>query len=175
YALWCATKWRCCADGGTNRLRTVSAAAGVSKTHYLPDLINGDLDSITPDVHHHYTTLGVPIVRDNDQDSTGLIKCLQALEEHETKAGCVHPLDLILLGGLAGRLDQTIHVLSFLHKRRASGCRRFAVTNDNVAWVLDTGNHHIHINHAVLGPTCGILPVGISETILTTKGLRQWN
>ena len=47
------------------------------------------------------------------------------------------PYDLVLLGGLSGRLDHTVHVLAFLHKLRQSGRRIFAITDDNVGWVLD--------------------------------------
>ncbi|TFY70017.1 hypothetical protein EVJ58_g118 [Rhodofomes roseus] len=36
------------------------------------------------------------------------------------------------------------------------------------------GTHHITVNHAVFGPTCGLLPVGVDSTVLTTTGLR-WN
>lgn len=48
------------------------------------------------------------------------------------------------------------------------------MTDDNVGWVLDSGEHHIYIDHTLLGQTCGLLPVGIDETILSTSGLR-WN
>lgn len=44
--------------------------------------------------------------------------------------------DIILLGGLSGRLDQTIHTLSYLHKLHIARPRVFAATDDNVAWVL---------------------------------------
>jgi thiamine pyrophosphokinase len=47
------------------------------------------------------------------------------------------PYDVVLLGGLSGRLDQTIHTLSLLHKLRKSGRRLFVVTDENVGWVLD--------------------------------------
>jgi thiamine pyrophosphokinase len=47
------------------------------------------------------------------------------------------PCDVVLLGGLSGRLDQTVHTLSFLHKLRKSGRRIFVVTDENVGWVLD--------------------------------------
>ena len=47
------------------------------------------------------------------------------------------PHDVVLLGGLSGRLDQTVHTLSLLHKLRKSGRRVFAVTDENVGWVLD--------------------------------------
>lgn len=46
--------------------------------------------------------------------------------------------DIILLGGLAGRLDQTIHTLSSLHKLRKTRSRVFAVTDENAGWVLDS-------------------------------------
>lgn len=36
------------------------------------------------------------------------------------------------------------------------------------------GEHRINIDHTAFGPTCGLLPVGIDSTNLTTTGLR-WN
>lgn len=102
---------------------------------------------------------GVPVVQDGDQYSTDLGKCMCALQEKEQSEGIgvsfchTHafevrtglssssrsqtPYDLVLLGGLSGRLDHTVHVLAFLHKLRQSGRRIFAVTDDNVGWVLD--------------------------------------
>lgn len=47
------------------------------------------------------------------------------------------PYDVVLLGGLSGRLDQTVHTLSYLHKLRKSGRRFFVVADENVGWVLD--------------------------------------
>jgi thiamine pyrophosphokinase len=44
---------------------------------------------------------------------------------------------VIILGGLSGRLDQTISTLSYLHKLRLTRTSVFAVTDDNVGWVLD--------------------------------------
>jgi len=94
--------------------------------------------------------------------------------EKEKRDGIDTPYDVVLLGGLSGRLDQTVHTLSFLHKLRKSRHRIFAVTDENVGWVLDQGKHRISIDHSVLGPTCGLLPVGVDSTVLTTTGLR-WN
>jgi thiamine pyrophosphokinase len=50
----------------------------------------------------------------------------------------VQQYDIILLGGLSGRLDQTIGTLSCVHQLRKSRTRVFVVTDDNVGWVLDT-------------------------------------
>jgi len=44
--------------------------------------------------------------------------------------------DIIILGGLSGRLDQTIHTLSCLHKLRKSRKNVFAITDENIGWVL---------------------------------------
>ena len=45
---------------------------------------------------------------------------------------------------------------------------------DLVTYDLRKGEHEIHVNHKALGKTCGLLPVGVSSTTLTTRGLR-WN
>jgi len=141
--------------------------------YFLPDLIKGDLDSLRPDVREYYASKGVPVVEDEDQDSTDLMKCVAAITEKEEKEK-QGQYEIIILGGLAGRLDQTIHTLSYLHKLRKVRDRVYAVTDDNVGWVLDSGEHHIEIDHTILGTTCGLLPVGIDCTILSTSGLR-WN
>jgi thiamine pyrophosphokinase len=39
---------------------------------------------------------------------------------------------------------------------------------------LFQGEHEIEIDHDILGQTCGLLPVGIDKTTLSTRGLR-WN
>ncbi|EPQ51624.1 Thiamin pyrophosphokinase [Gloeophyllum trabeum ATCC 11539] len=164
--VWAAASWRCCADGGANRLFDLLG--------YLPDLIKGDLDSIRSEVREYYESQGVSVVEDEDQYSTDLMKCISSIEALEQSSGSEEQHAIILLGGLSGRLDQTVHTLHLLHKLRTRRRQVFAVTDDNVGWVLDAGEHFIHINHVVLGQTCGLLPVGIDSTILSTKGLK-WN
>ncbi|KAH9037870.1 thiamine pyrophosphokinase [Lactarius pseudohatsudake] len=156
HRLWHASNWRCCADGGANRLHDLLNGADDRPTsyvarllgwfiqsrrteadEYLPDLLKGDLDSVRDDVKQFYEARGVPVVKDGDQDSTDLAKCMRSLEDKEQSDGVDTPYDIVLLGGLSGRLDHTIHVLASLHKLRQSGRRIFAVTDDNVGWVLD--------------------------------------
>lgn len=100
------------------------------------------------------------------------MKCVQSIQEKEKLEN--REYEIIILGGLSGRLDQTVHTLSYLHKLRRTRKKVFVVTDDNIAWVLDEGRHRIRIDHDILGPTCGLLPVGVESTILTTTGLR-WN
>ena len=81
------------------------------------------------------------------------MKCIETLEEKERKEGhkvrSIHRLttvidlsiriqyETLILGGLSGRLDQTIHVLSHIHKIRRTRPRVYVVTDDNIGWVLD--------------------------------------
>lgn len=84
------------------------------------------------------------------------MKCVEALSEKERAEGSQVGLflaydslipsnalhdkqyDIIFLGGLSGRLDQTIHTLSYLYKLRKTRERVFTVTDENVAWILDS-------------------------------------
>ncbi|KAN0084061.1 thiamine pyrophosphokinase [Tylopilus felleus] len=173
--LWKACSWKCCADGGANRLYDLLGEArdgDLLRNLYTPDLIKGDLDSLRGDVRDYYSAKGVPVLQDLDQDTTDLMKCIETLEENERKEG--HEYETLILGGFSGRLDQTIHLLSHIHKIRQMRSRVYVITDDNIGWVLDGGHHRISIDHDVLGPTCGLLPVGIDSTVLSTSGL-QWN
>ncbi|KAF5367544.1 hypothetical protein D9758_003668 [Tetrapyrgos nigripes] len=177
--LWNNSRWRYCADGGANRLydllrdkNKIDSDSEELLNLYKPDLIKGDLDSIRDDVKDFYSSKGVSVLKDEDQDSTDLMKCVNEVKQMEKKEG--REYEIVILGGLTGRLDQTIHTLSYLHKLRKERSRVFAATDDNIGWVLETGEHIIHIDHSLLGQTCGLLPIGIDETVLTTRGLK-WN
>ncbi|KAG9036213.1 hypothetical protein FRB95_009576 [Tulasnella sp. JGI-2019a] len=170
--LWQATSWHCFADGGANR---AFDAVGSLRNDYIPDLIKGDLDSIKPSVREWYEGKGVDVIKDGDQDSTDLMKCIDAVRQREKSSFFqTTQLGIIILGGLGGRLDQTIHTMSQLHKLRQSRERTFVVTEDNVAWVLNSGEHLINLDLSLVGPSCGLLPVGVPSAILTTQGL-VWN
>jgi len=133
------------------------------------DFIKGDLDSISSETKSYYERAGVTVIKDGDQYSTDLMKCVQEIERIEGDV-LGRKLDIIVLGGLSGRLDQTVHTLSYLHKLRTTRPRTYAVTDDNIGWVLDSGEHSVIIDPTVVGPTCGLLPVGITSTVLTIKG-----
>lgn len=152
---WQAVDIRLCADGGANRLFDVD-----HESQYLPDLIKGDLDSLRPDVQAHYASLKVPIKKDEDEYSTDLMKCIQEVPEDYA---------LVLLGGLSGRVDQTVHTMSMLHKMDRE---IYVLDKESMAWVLRPGQHEIHIDHSTMGQTCGILPVGIDSAHVRTKGLK---
>ena len=45
--------------------------------------------------------------------------------------------DLLLIGGLSGRVDQTVHVMSLLHKLRKTRPHSFILSSESLAWVVD--------------------------------------
>lgn len=71
---------------------------------------------------------------DLSQDSTDLGKCLEALVEHEASVGVEH--QLIIVGGLSGRLDQTVHTMHALTVLGATRKCTWAVGKDSAACVL---------------------------------------
>ncbi|KNG85408.1 thiamine pyrophosphokinase [Aspergillus nomiae NRRL 13137] len=120
-----------CADGGANRFYSMMKAHDRESTD-LPDLIIGDLDSITPDTRTHYANLGVRIIEDEDQYSTDFTKCLDYLrthvgefisssspvskpEEQNEEGGRGSELDVLILGGLGGRVDQAFSQIHHLY------------------------------------------------------------
>ncbi|KAJ6164394.1 hypothetical protein N7470_003066 [Penicillium chermesinum] len=121
-----------CADGGANRLYNVTKSLGKQSTQ-LPDVIVGDCDSILPSVRHHYAKLRVPIIVDPDQYSTDFTKCLKYVNEHAAEiikaprqkagnskeshrlSGSHTILDIVILGGLGGRVDQAFSQIHHLY------------------------------------------------------------
>ena len=109
-ALWKASQFHVCADGGANRLYRATAAARSSdgsdskdgkaassswdnntnsiysnstNNCYIPDLIVGDLDSLQPAVREYYEQAGCKIEQIVDQDRNDLDKALEAVVQHQ--------------------------------------------------------------------------------------------
>ncbi|KAI6007960.1 thiamine pyrophosphokinase [Pisolithus marmoratus] len=153
--LWKACSWHCCADGGANPLYDLLPDDlrcwwTRHDCRYVPDLVKGDLDSLRADVWDYYMSKGVSVVQDHDQNSTDLMKCVQSVEEKE-KLESREGYDAV---------------------RNHHSWRTGWEIRPHDAYSL--GQHCIHIDHNILGPTCGLLPIGVDSTILTTTGLR-WN
>ncbi|KAK6813800.1 hypothetical protein RU639_010312 [Aspergillus parasiticus] len=135
-----------CADGGANRFYSMMKAHDRESID-LPDLIIGDLDSITPDTKTHYANLGVRIIHDEDQYSTDFTKCLNYLRAHvgeflsssisfaesSSEPSVSNPekvkkeeeeegreLDVLILGGLGGRVDQAFSQIHHLYSMTQS-------------------------------------------------------
>lgn len=137
----------------------------------------------------------VSIIHDPDQDSTDLGKCIAALVEEEKRLGEGQGKEkehqLVISGGLSGRLDQTIHTMHALMQLSEARERTWAVGSESIACVLgkvsfsdvawraaradfsglSQGKHDLNISLLHFGDTCGILPVG-ERAFVQTKGLK---
>lgn len=82
------------ADGGANAARALGL---------IPDLIIGDLDSVTPATRRAFT--GVRTLRIRRQDNTDIEKALDYVRDHGGDR-------VIVLGATGGRIDMTLATLS---------------------------------------------------------------
>ncbi|KAJ5360064.1 thiamine pyrophosphokinase eukaryotic [Penicillium concentricum] len=172
-----------CADGGANRLFDMPDVKEESKK--LPDSIVGDLDSIRPAVREHYEKLGVSILQDPDQYSTDFTKCLKYLNAHaaeiiasprkgkpttngangstSTSPSEQSPLEIVILGGLGGRVDQAFsqvhHLYMMTQTQRsirenetitspdanpAAGGNLYLVSEESITFIIQTGKNTIY-------------------------------
>ena len=69
-------------------------------------------------------------MHDPDQFSTDLGKCVQAVADLEKSSGKSY--QLVIVGGLTGRLDQTIHTIHALTE--------LLDTRGNTTWVVDAAS-----------------------------------
>ena len=116
--LWDEASVRVCADGAANRLhdalsverRAALRAACIPpaerRSNQLPDVITGDLDSIRPEVLEFYEQIGVPVVREPEQDTHDFEKCLRWLQATHEAAAHEEAYSVVAFGAFGGRLDQ---------------------------------------------------------------------
>jgi thiamine pyrophosphokinase len=71
--------------------------------------VAGDFDSIRPAVREFYKSQRTVVEHDSDQDSTDFMKCVKFAKQH-----LAPEFDLIVMGGLGGRVDQSFHSLHHL-------------------------------------------------------------
>ncbi|KAF9161011.1 cAMP-dependent protein kinase subunit [Actinomortierella ambigua] len=172
---WNNATYRYCADGGANRLYDL-LQTDEERERFLPDCIRGDLDSLRSGVQDYYMSKHVRVERVDDQVSTDFMKCVELARTHDPKDG--EAIGVVALGGTGGRFDQcmsSIHYLYALYKERPVTL----ISDESIIIALGPGVHNITCDLKIEGPTCGIIPVGASESILSTKGLKwdveQWH
>lgn len=174
-----------CADGGANRL-LAHASRYPSDELALPHAIVGDLDSISDSTRAHYSSLhGVEICHRPSQYATDLQKSIQWVEDWEAERHG-NALNLVIIGGLSGRLDQTAHTLHCLWKlspplqsqggyedpeadpgeKRGGVLRKrlrtWVIGEGSLAVLLWPGVHDLVLPCPPLDVACGILPFGVT-------------
>ncbi|KAG4086494.1 thiamine pyrophosphokinase [Neocallimastix lanati (nom. inval.)] len=170
--LWKKAKYKICVDGGTNRLYNFFKNDPTEREKYIPDYICGDLDSIKPEVLEYYLKRGTKKKFLYDQDYTDFQKSLMFLNSLEGDES-FEKNDTYVLGALNGRFDHTISNLSTLYKIPLNK-HVYLISNESVVFLLNRGNHKIYCFPKYEGPTCGLLPVGVTEANVMTLGLK-WN
>ena len=163
-ALWRSSGTRVCADGGGNRVLTLSQGS------LIPEAVVGDLDSLTLEARNFYREKGVDVCQVEDQDRNDLDKAIEYLHSHQKTQS------VSIVGAFGGRLDQVFATFDCVYrwseKWPEASFRMYS--DDNIALLLSPGIHHIHFRPRFEGPSCGLLPIGRACRKVTTTGL-AWN
>ena len=87
--VWGHCDMKICADGGANILYDMYVEKGSGEAKFLPNLIKGDLDSLDPRVGEYYESKGVSILKDDNQNTNDLDKCMESLMDYCVDKGKV--------------------------------------------------------------------------------------
>jgi thiamine pyrophosphokinase len=143
-------------------------------TQQLPDSIHGDLDSLRDDVRAYYASQGVEATQDPDQYSTDFGKTMQKLSSLGSP-GRQH--DVLVLGTLAGRVDQGLGLLHEMVREEAKheNLRVWLFSECSVSVILRSKHSAIQglISSGLFTENVGLVPV-YGPAIISTRGL-EWD
>lgn len=196
-SVWSKYKFRACADGGANRLFNYVG----KDTTYVPDLIVGDFDSVDEKVLGYYSQFSkVTIIKQRTQYSTDFMKCLQAItlvlngfnlnlidiDEYDgletlsnslEKSKVIDDVPLLVLNGIDGRFDQTVHsIMQFYRIMDEDPYYKLCyLTLTDIIISIPSGNPGYWLTFPNLVSSlgnCGLLPFGGDTIIYETRGLK---
>ena len=156
----------------------------------MPNLICGDLDSITADNLAYYRHKGVRIEVMPDQNSTDFTKALRFVSENrvevlqdlnlltytEVEAAIV---DTVVFGGLGGRADQAFSQLHHLYTAQQDPTLNcgdiYLFTPESIIFLLHKGGNVIRVplRAGQFGHNVGLIPLG-GPAMISTHGL-EWD
>jgi thiamine pyrophosphokinase len=140
----------------------------------LPDLIHGDLDSLRDDVRAYYASHRVQVSQDHDQYSTDFGKTMQKISCRDT---CTPLKDVLVLGTLAGRVDQGLGLLHEMIREETKhpSLRLWLFSESSLSFILRSEHNVVRGLQAsgFFTENIGLLPVWGPATI-TTTGL-EWD
>lgn len=146
-------------------------------------MICGDMDSIRPEVSQYYEAKGVNIVKQVDQYSTDITKCMFHSRDrifthvdHDENS----QIDIAIFGGLGGRADQAFSQLHHLYAIPNQSAIQwkgdiYLITPESLMFVLEKGLNRIHapVGSHSFTENVGIIPIARPAHI-TTRGL-EWD
>lgn len=142
------------ADGGTRHCLAIGRT---------PHLVVGDLDSLEPDTLNELSVQGVKIERHPvEKDATDLELAIESALRHDAD-------EIVLVGTLGGRLDQTLANLLILAQSRWS-VPIHLVEGDQMAQIV-RGGETVTLTGSV-GDTVSVLPLCDEVTGITFTGLK---
>ncbi|KAL8867717.1 MAG: hypothetical protein Q9174_005477 [Haloplaca sp. 1 TL-2023] len=127
---------------------------------------------------NYYAARGTALIKDPDQYSTDVTKCLKAIQLWASKTN-VSPLHVVVLGGMGGRFDQGFsqiqHLYTATQDESLLNGRIYLVNPESICFLLSKGRNKIWAPclPGGFGPNVGIIPVGHPATI-STQGL-EWD
>lgn len=128
-----------CADGGFAQLIEYCCKNNVDVSKLSPNVIVGDLDSLSP-IHREIAKgHGIKIVHVEDQNLNDFEKSIKQIEE-ESVADSIENLTIVAVGALDGRLDHTLASLSILYQ--FPQYRLYLISDSSMATLLSTVHHH---------------------------------
>jgi thiamine pyrophosphokinase len=177
--LWSNSIYDIAADGGANRVYTLNKS-NPSKEDLPLTTVIGDLDSLLPEADRYWSSKNVPIIHDEDQYSTDFMKAVDQIRKDQKRG-----LNIVVLGGLGGRVDQGMSVLHQLYTyQKEPGYpdgKMYLLSTEAITFVLKSGRHRIKAMAkyrenglgAGLGKHVGIIPLK-EPSVISTKGL-EWD
>ena len=208
--IWDARPLRVCADGAANRLfEFISKEPLAQLSDYVPNYIVGDLDSITEETRDYYTKQGTKVIQQHSQYATDFTKCIKVIRLHNQYASfpsefnenlpnygidaekglldmcescqlSTTDINVLAIGAIGGRFDQTINAITELYnaRRRVSeGVSLYFLTSTDMILLVPKDGTSIEygsddsFRDTLIG-NCGLLPMGNKVTLRKTYGLK---
>jgi len=142
-----------CADGGLHHL---------AKSGLKPDLVVGDMDSITPDELETLSANGVRLARyPVDKDETDLELALRLVSGEGYQM-------IRIVAALGGRLDQTLGNVFLLTRPELVDCDIRLEDGQQEVFLI----HSLGMVNGQPGDTISLIPLTIRVTGVVTEGLR---
>ncbi|CAG9329178.1 unnamed protein product [Blepharisma stoltei] len=146
-------------DAASNSLKDFLAAKAANK---LPTKIVGDMNHITQETKQFFS--GVQQICDPDQCTTDCEKSLCFASDERP---------VIILGDLAGRMDQSFYMLSIIFEEKFANKNLFIYNKENLALPIRKGLNKVSLIKGENFRHFGLFPVQ-GNTKLSTEGFK-WN